>query len=141
MAIIKNPLTLVSENGLHPNAGEVLFIDNITDIPINAFYENGAIKSITIPNTVLGIGEYAFWNCYNLESVVLPDTIEEIEDYAFQECYLLTSMTILATTPPILGRCVFEYADDCIFYVPAAALNDYRSSWSEYASRIQAIPD
>lgn len=48
------------------------------------------IKCVEIAEGIIGIGEYAFWDCRNLSSVWLPDTIETIEAYAFKDCNRLT---------------------------------------------------
>ena len=52
------------------------------------------LTSITIPDGVKKIGEYAFQKCTGLTSVTIPDGVESIGDYAFQGCTGLTSITI-----------------------------------------------
>ena len=41
-----------------------------------------------------------------------------------------------------MGTYVFNYTNDCPIYVPAGSVDVYKDAegWSEYASRIQAIP-
>ena len=51
-------------------------------------------KGITIPNSVITIGMFAFYECSNLKSVIIPDSTTVIEDLAFGSCYSLTSVTI-----------------------------------------------
>ena len=84
-----------------------------------------------------------FYGCNKLTSLVIPSNISSIEDSAFNQCSGLTSITVNRTTPPTLGGTyVFDNTNDCPIYVPAASVNAYKtaSNWSEYASRIQAIP-
>lgn len=139
MAIIKNPIIIMNSSA---PSGSVEFVGGIDDIPAHSFYENQTIKSIVLPDTTESIGGYAFWNCYNLKSVVLPAKMDYIDDYAFQDCQSLTSVTILATTPPYIGKGVFSYvSEDLVIYVPSSALSDYLEAWSEYANIIQAIPE
>jgi len=57
---------------------------------------------------------------------------------AFSNCSGLTGMTINATTPPTLGNSVFANTNFPI-YVPAGSVEAYKTAWSEYADRIQAI--
>ena len=47
------------------------------------FMGNDYIKSITIPDTVVSIGNYAFFRCSNLEKVVIPTSVERIGCDAF----------------------------------------------------------
>ena len=46
------------------------------------------LTSITIPNGVTGIGNYAFSDCSNLNNVIIGDSVQIIGDYAFQGCGL-----------------------------------------------------
>ncbi|MCI6389186.1 MAG: leucine-rich repeat protein [Ruminococcus sp.] len=49
-----------------------------------------SLESITIPNSVLYIGEKAFFNCKNLKSVTIPESVISIGEYAFGEYYRST---------------------------------------------------
>ena len=97
-------------------------------------------KNTVIPNTVEIIGGAAFYSCNTLTSITLPNSLSEIQGYAFKNCTGLTSITCLATTPPILnGNDVFYNTNNCPIYVPASSVNNYKSEWSGYASRIYAL--
>ena len=52
------------------------------------------MKSIIIPNSVISIGEFAFFGCSNLTSIILPNSITKIGQCAFSYCSNLTSITI-----------------------------------------------
>ena len=52
------------------------------------------ITSITIPNSVTSIGEYAFYRCTSLTSITIPNSVTSIGDNAFSYCRALTSITI-----------------------------------------------
>ena len=53
-----------------------------------------AKTSVTIPNSVTSIGDYAFNNCRNLTSITIPSNITSIGEEAFTDCRGLTSITI-----------------------------------------------
>ena len=47
---------------------------------------------------VVGIGEYAFYNCFRLEGVTIPESVTAIGQYAFQSCDGLKSVHISSLT-------------------------------------------
>ncbi len=114
----------------------------VTSIGAYAFTYCTSLKSITIPDNVTSIGNNAFNNCISLSSIEIPNSVTSIGDRAFSNCKSLSSITVNAATPPTLGKNVFNNTNDRPIYVPAASVDAYKSAtnWSEYASRIQAIP-
>ena len=78
--------TMTSQTNLSIQYGTKGIVDR-------AFEGCSYLKSVTIPNTVTYIGNWAFWNCYNLKSVTIPSNVTYIGDCAFMNCGL-TSVTI-----------------------------------------------
>lgn len=66
---------------------------NITQIEEDAFYYSG-LESITLPDSIMYIGERSFYHCDELKSITLPDSIMSIEDWTFYHCINLRSVTI-----------------------------------------------
>lgn len=54
--------------------------------------------STVIPNTVISIGDSAFWGCSELTSVIIPNSITNIGDAAFRDCISLTSIDFSSST-------------------------------------------
>ena len=75
-----------------------------------------------------------------LTSVVIPASVTYLAAGAFAECPL-TSITFLGTTPPNGDDDAF-YGTDCPIYVPASAVETYKTStvWGSLADRIVAAP-
>ena len=63
-------------------------------IPFRAFQECYSLTSVTIPNSVTGIEDYAFSQCYSLTSVTIPDLVSFIGRRAFYDCTSLKSINI-----------------------------------------------
>ena len=59
-----------------------------------AFKDCKTLKSVTLPDTVSGIGYDAFAGCENLESINLTDNIKIIGESAFQNCSKLKAIHI-----------------------------------------------
>ena len=52
-------------------------------------FEGTSFTNITIPNTVVSIGQYAFYGCVNLQEVEIPNSVEVLGDAAFYGCTVL----------------------------------------------------
>ena len=109
----------------------------------SVFKECTALNSINIGSSTTTISDFMFSDCYSIRSVTIPDSVTSIGGYAFYNCSSLTSVTVEALTPPKIGTYVFGDTNDCPIYVPAESVEAYKSAsgWSDYASRIQAIPN
>ena len=66
----------------------------VTTIDANAFYECLSITGVSIPESIVCVGEYAFYKCSNLVNVTLPKGMTQIGRAAFLGCTSLTSITI-----------------------------------------------
>lgn len=105
-------------------------------------FTGSSMTSLTIGSHPTSIGDSMFRKCTKLRTLVIPSNISSISGYAFDGCSGLTSITVESATPPTLGSNVFNDTNNCPIYVPSGSVNAYKaaSSWSSYASRIQAIP-
>jgi len=78
------------ENNNYSSIDGIVYNKNAT----NLISCPGAKISVTIPNSVTSIGNYAFYGCSNLTSVTIPNSVTSIGNYAFYGCSSLTSVTI-----------------------------------------------
>ena len=100
-----------SDRSTYINAKSITIPDSITTIGEYAFSYCYNLKKISIPDSVKTIGEGAFYNCEKLKSVDLPDGLTSIGDLAFDECYKLKKINIPSSVTHI-GDSVFYEASD-----------------------------
>jgi hypothetical protein len=95
----------------------VVIPSTIDGLPVTSIVGNSAsgsgfsefMTSVTIPNGVTNIGDYAFFQrCFNLTSVTIPDSVTSIGDDAFNGCSALTNVTIPSSVTAI-GDLVFGF--------------------------------
>jgi hypothetical protein len=82
--------------------------DGITNIGNWAFFSCDTLTSATIPGSVTAIGDSAFDNCTSLTSVTMTNGVLSIGEWAFSDCVVLTSMTIPDTVTSIGDGAFFE---------------------------------
>ena len=96
---------------------KVILPSTLTHIGINAFREAGISNylldtptwNLTIPNSVVEIGEYAFYHCLELLNVTLSTSMTEIKNNTFYDCRNLKSITILSNITTIADYSVGYY--------------------------------
>ncbi len=98
----------------------------VTSIGYEAFYNGYAnlpyiLNSITIPDSVISIGDYAFaWN-YSLTTATLGNGLRTIGTGAFADCGL-TGVYFLGDAPSLVsGPSVFAYDNNTVYYVPGTS--------------------
>ena len=73
--------TIYEENGL-------LIVDSV----VVGCHES--VTSVVIPDTIIGIKEYAFSDCVSLATITIPRSVRIIENEAFLECISLSSIVV-----------------------------------------------
>ena len=76
---------------------------DVTKIIGSGFEGNSNLKSITIPNSIVTIGELAFEDCTSLTSITIPNTVTTIGGSVFYNCTSLASITIPSSVTSISG--------------------------------------
>ncbi len=152
------------DNGTFANCTSLKSIDlpaSLRVIGKYAFFQSG-LENPVIPGGVEIIAVGAFERAESLFDITLPSNLSEIERGILYLTALksltvpssvkiirpklpesLEMITLLSSTPPILYDGTVIPDNGCPIYVPASAVDTYKSGavWSSYADRIQANSD
>ena len=139
---IPNSLTIIENNAFY-NCGHLIAI-HITDLEAfckiqfdgdfysyHHLYFNGKIKrSLTIPEGVTSIGNYAFSKCLGLQSITIPNSVTSIGYLAFAFCPDLKDIYCYAEQVPETDIDTFIYSnyENATLHVPAAFVDEYSNT-------------
>lgn len=91
------PASIQDENGLSYN---------VTELPLNAFKQNTAITSLSLPEGITSIGKDAIRQMTNLTTVNIPNSVTTLADNSIYNCTKLANLTIgtgITTIPQYFG--------------------------------------
>ena len=92
--------------------------------------------NVNIPNSVMSIYNYTFYECSGLTSLTIGSGIRYIFTNAFSNCPKITDVYCLAETAPRADATVFagSYIEYVTLHVPASAINAYKETapWSKF---------
>lgn len=139
--------------------------DKITILGTEAFSGCESLEEFVVPDGVKEIFNKTFYNCKSLTRIELGEGVADIYDKVFYGCESLVSVVFPANVMfvgnncfeggrslrevTILGERVLEVSPTCFkgcheeltIFVPATMLESYRSSWTSYTDRLQAIAE
>ena len=132
------PVTTIGEYAFQECALASIEIPNtVTSIGNRAFMRNYNLKSVSMPKNLLVIDQFAFYWCQSLASITIPENVNTIGTHAFAGVLHLQSVDCKPTTPPTVGDNAFV-SDGVKIYVPAASLDSYIEKWTNYSSKLVA---
>ena len=85
----------------------VTIVNSVISIGDYAFWECSSLTGVTIPKSVTSIGGWAFWGCSSLTRVTIPNSVKSIGENAFYDCSGLTSIVVEN------GNTVYDSRNNC----------------------------
>ena len=122
------------------NLKSITFPNSLVSIGNCAFYWSGLI-SVTIPNSVTTIDEMAFNACSGLSTLTIGSSVTSMGGGAFHLCSNLKTIKSLNPIPPVLGNDCFDGVTPTVIYVPIGAIGAYKAAtgWSAFANILEYI--
>lgn len=119
--------------------GEFSYFTGVREIPGMFFQGLSQLNSISIPESIVSIGDNAFLGCSSLSSIDIPASVTKIGDWAFAYCTNLKSITFHGKVPPKIGPDFLSNVKDVTIYVPKGSLSQYVKApeWNNYSKRIK----
>lgn len=107
--------------------------NSVVEIGENAFYNCQSLETITIPNSITKIGISAFNACTALSAITFSENLTAIGEWAFDDCNNLIEVVCYATQPPTISRYTFLGISPTI-YVPVESIELYRKTniWKDF---------
>ncbi|MEG1902888.1 MAG: leucine-rich repeat domain-containing protein [Bacteroidales bacterium] len=130
----------------------------VNALSYQAFYDCEEVTSVTLPESIIEIGELAFSECSGLTSFIIPEKVEKmgrkaffkclnlekvtiqgsvVGENAFFECPKLTEIHVSRSTPPQLNDSFENYT--ATLYVPAGSKANYQSApgWKNFKKIVE----
>lgn len=94
--------------GYVPLTGALVIREGTKRIADYAFFTQREATSLTLPNSLISIGDFAFFECSGFTgNLVLPEALTTIGDYAFWKCYGFTGNLVLPEALTAIGHYAF----------------------------------
>ena len=91
---------------LYTGTGANVSIPSSVVVIADEAFQNSSISTITLPNSISTIGDYAFADCNNLTSITIPNSVTSMGEGVFYSCINLTSVS-LPNSVTSMGEGVF----------------------------------
>lgn len=122
------PVTVIDPVAFYNNSAvtSVTIPDSVTAIPDYAFGFCSQLTNISIPNSVTFIGFSAFNSCTSLKSITLPSSLSTIQSYAFYNCGNLKTIRI-----PVSVTSIGNYAFDVCPSLMTVTYPGSKTQWDD----------
>lgn len=92
--VLPEGITAITKDSVIPAFFEIYLPDSLISIGDFTFAHCHAIQKVHFGNSLVAIGEKAFFWCEELDDVILPDSLTSIGTYAFADCIFLKTVRL-----------------------------------------------
>ena len=133
-----NAIIRKSNNQLVSGCSTTIIPTTVTSIGQSAFKNAGFDETITIPENVKTINNYAFMYS-TLKSIKIPSSVTSIGSAAFDGCGLLTSVTVDILEPLTIDKRTFSNRSNATLFVPYGCKAAYEVAdyWKEFKDIVE----
>ena len=145
-ALVRNLGTIFYGQSTITSFNELKYFTALTYIAEEAFAGCSAMKSVTLPNTIIYIDCGAFSGCSSLTSITIPSSVCYIDSRAFYDCHALSEVYNLVEEPFDISDDVFQHYvggqdvfTDATLYVPAGTKKKYMEAngWKRFKNIVE----
>ena len=86
---------------------EIIIAPGTKAVAENAFDYKKEIEKVVLPDSVIAIYDYSFYDCSNLKEITFPENLEIIGSYAFYKCGELTEI-VFPEKVSVIGEDAFS---------------------------------
>ncbi len=107
---------------INAGAGECAIQPGTVEICAYAFAYCKNLKGVSIPDSVVKIGDGAFTDCYSLEHISIPDSVKEIGINPFTGCSALRAIDVDTenSTYTVLDGALYDLENQKLIRVPCS---------------------
>lgn len=125
--------------------GAVVVPDTIEGLPVTSLapgaFASSAVTRVTLPESVVELGNGVFSNCAELESVTLGGSVTSLPDWAFSNCPRLADIRIPSGVTNIGAYAVSGCAGLTTIRIPAAVQNIGEGAFSSSPALVRIDVD
>lgn len=111
--------------------------DGVTNIGNYMLYDFTNLESVSMPNSVISIGDSAFYEC-PFENIIIPDGVTYIGASAFNSCTALSSVIIPDSVQSVGGR-VFEGCSSLVDVTIGKGLTELSAEMFRACKNLESI--
>ena len=111
----------------HKKLKKVKIAEGITKIGKKAFYHCTALKKVTLPGSLVSIGDSVFEGDRSITAITIPKNVKTIGKKAFYKCKKLKTVTLKTTKMKKVGASAFKKTKKgMLFKLPKKKNTAYR---------------